>query len=56
MCKTYGGKAVICTDNDEAGNRFRAKYKEAATLVPPSGKDWNDVLTTTKIKKGGQKL
>ncbi len=57
MNTRYGGKAVICTDNDEAGNKFRARHKEAATLVPPSGKDWNDVLNEKPtLKQGGLKV
>jgi hypothetical protein len=40
---------LICTDNDEAGNRVAEKIAEipglsAARAPPPIGKDWNDTL------------
>lgn len=43
MTKTFGGTPVICTDNDDAGNRFRNKYA-CKTLIPEYGKDWNEEL------------
>ena len=44
IAKSYGGKPVICTDNDEAGNKFRERHPTAASLKPTFGKDWNDEL------------
>lgn len=44
MAEKLGGTPVICTDNDEAGNRFREKYPRCETMVPEIGKDWNDEL------------
>ncbi len=44
MLKAFGGKAVICTDNDKAGNSFAEQFPEAKRLVPTVGKDWNDTL------------
>ncbi len=44
MAQHLGGKPVICTDNDEAGNRFREKHPSCETLRPEIGKDWNDEL------------
>lgn len=44
MTKTLGGIPVICTDNDEAGNRFRKKYERYDTMIPEYGKDWNEEL------------
>jgi hypothetical protein len=40
---------IVCTDNDEAGNRVAEKIAEipglsAARAPPPLGKDWNDTL------------
>lgn len=43
VTKVWGGTPVICTDNDEAGNRFRDKYPYD-TLIPEYGKDWNEEL------------
>lgn len=44
MHKAYGGRPVICTDNDEGGNKFRSRYPNVLTLIPTQGKDWNDIL------------
>ena len=44
MTDAFGGSPVICTDNDDGGNRFRRKFPEYATLIPEYGKDWNDEL------------
>lgn len=51
MHKAYGGTPVICTDNDDAGNKFRSRYPNASTLRPTQGKDWNDVLKSKNIER-----
>lgn len=43
MADKLGGKPVICTDNDEAGNKLRQMYPQYDTLIPKN-KDWNDDL------------
>ena len=44
MTGVLKGVPVICTDNDDGGNRFRIKYRAYDTLTPEYGKDWNDEL------------
>lgn len=45
MVARLGGRPVICTDNDDSGNRFRAKHAELDTLIPAAEyKDWNGEL------------
>jgi|GEM_PF-5531312 len=44
MTNMFDGMPVICTDNDDAGNRFRRKFSTYEILVPEYGKDWNDEL------------
>lgn len=44
MCKTYGGKPIICTDDDDAGHKFRRRHPDVLSLVPDKAKDWNDIL------------
>ena len=44
MTEKLGGKPVICVDNDDAGNRFAARYQNIERLIPSIGKDWNDEL------------
>lgn len=39
-----GGLPVICTDNDDGGNRFRKKFSTYDTMIPEYGKDWNEEL------------
>lgn len=48
MLNAFGGKAVICTDNDKAGNSFAEQFPESKRLVPSVGKDWNDTLIYCK--------
>ena len=40
---------LICTDNDEAGEKLAAKIVESSgitseRILPPHGNDWNDAL------------
>jgi hypothetical protein len=42
-------RCIICTDDDEAGNRTAARIAEITNtmtkrLLPPTGADWNDAL------------
>lgn len=50
MVTAYGGRPIICVDNDEAGEKFRARHTDAAVLLP-THKDWNDDLQKTKGAK-----
>ena len=47
-CGIKPENVYICSDNDEAGNKFaeslKEKYPEMNRLIPESGKDWNDHL------------
>ena len=54
MQKTFGGKIVLCVDNDAAGDIFAAEIKtkglEAILAYPEAQfKDWNEQLRATKI-------
>lgn len=50
MLTAYGGRPIICVDNDEAGDKFRARHKDAAVMLP-TNKDWNDDLKAMKGDK-----
>jgi hypothetical protein len=46
-------QCVVCTDNDEVGERVAAKIEELPDIVavrdlPTAGKDWNDTLLTAQ--------
>lgn len=49
MLTAFGGTPIICADNDEAGDKFRARHKAAVLL--PTHKDWNDDLKALKGDK-----
>lgn len=50
MTEVIGGHPVICTDDDEGGNRFRKKFPDYDTMIPEYGKDWNEELQYRVVK------
>ena len=60
MSKAFGGKIVLCVDNDTAGDIFITEIKTKgleAILARPEAKfkDWNEQLRATKEMGGGRK-